>query len=228
MRKEVVMLVAAMLPFAAHAQSADATLDRAVAVYSRMKSIRAEFRQTLTNPLTGTTASTSGTLLRKKPNLLSISFTNGDHIVADGSSLWLYVPSSVPGQVIREPSRMAATSAFDPVAEFLVSPRSRYRATAGGPSFVNGRPSHLVTLTAAANQADRAPNTPAAQFSRVKLWIDDADNFVRQFEVTELSGLTRWILITRLTVDPALPRSAFRFTPPKGVRVVEQPLQQLN
>ncbi len=222
------LLAAALLPLSARAQSADATLDRAVAVYARMSSVRAEFTQTLTNPLTGTTATTSGTLLRRRPNLLSISFTNGDHIVADEKSLWIYLPSSVPGQVMKQPARWGASSAFDPVGEFLLSPHSRYRATAGGPSAANGRPAHLIVLTAAANQAARAPNTPAAQFSRVKLWVDDADNFVRRFDVTELSGLTRSITITRLTMNPVLPRSAFSFTPPKGVRVVSQPLQQLN
>ena len=219
MMKRIAFLAAALLPLSARAQSADATLDRAVAVYSRMRSIRAEFSQTLTNPLTGTTASTTGTLLRRKPNLLSISFTNGDHIVADGSSLWLYVPSSVPGQVIRQSARGAATTAFDPAGEFLTAPHSRYNATAGGKATAGGRAAHLITL---------APKSASAPFAKVKLWVDDTDNSVRQFEVTDRNGLTRLISITHLTMNPVLPRSAFSFTPPKGVRVVTQPLQQLN
>ncbi len=219
MIKKLTVLAAALLPLAAHAQSADAALDRAVAVYSRMSSMRAEFKQTLTNPLTGTTASTSGVLLRKKPNLLSISFTNGDQIVSDGSSLWLYVPSSVPGQVIRQSSGSAANATFDPVGEFLISPHARYTASSGGASTVNGRASHLITL---------APKSHTAPFEKVKLWVDDSDHSVRQFEVTDRNGLTRLILITKLTINPALSRTAFRFTPPKDVRVVVQPLQQLN
>src|SRR6478752_2845094 len=85
------------LPFEARAQSADAVIDRAVAAYGKLNSMRAEFRQTLTNPLTGNSQTTSGVILRKKPNLLSINFDTGDRVAADGSSLWAYLPSSVPG-----------------------------------------------------------------------------------------------------------------------------------
>lgn len=219
MMKGIALSAAVLLPFSAHSQSADVRLDRAVAVYSGVKAIRAEFRQTLTNPLTGTTANTSGTLIRRKPNLLSISFTNGDRIVADGESLWLYVPSSVPGQVIRQMSQSAATATFDPAGEFLTSPHARYNVSGGAAASVNGRSSHLLSLS---------PKSASAPFSTVKLWVDDADNSVRQFEVTDRNGLKRLILITQLTMNPTLPRSAFRFTPPKGVRVVGQPLQQLN
>ena len=219
MQKKFAVLAALVLPFPARAQSADAILDRAVAVYSQVSSLRAEFRQTLTNPLTGTTSRTSGILLRKEPNLLSISFDNGDRIVADGLNLWIYAPSSVPGQVIRQSSRGAATSAFDPAREFLDAPHARYSASGGGSSAVNGRASHLISL---------APKSSSAPFSRVRLWVDDSDHTVRQFEVTDRNGLMRMILITRLAMNPALTRRSFRFTPPKGARVVDQPLQQLN
>lgn len=219
MMKKITVLAAALLPLAAHAQSADVTLDRAVSVYSRMRSIRAEFKQTLTNPLTGSTATTTGTLLRRRPNLLSISFTNGDRIVADGTSLWLYLPSSVPGQVIRQSSGAAATAAFDPAGEFLTAPHARYSASAAGAASVGGRAAHIVVLS---------PKSGSAPFTKAKLWVDDADNSVRRFELTDANGLTRQIEITRLTVNPTLPRSAFSFKPPTGVRVVAQPLQQLN
>lgn len=219
MMKKIAVLAAALLPLTAHAQSADVTLDRAVSVYSRMRSIKAEFKQTLTNPLTGSTATTTGTLLRRTPNLLSISFTNGDRIVADGTSLWLYLPSSVPGQVIRQSSRAAATAAFDPAGEFLTAPHARYSASAAGTASVGGRAAHIVILS---------PKSRSAPFTKAKLWVDDADNSVRRFELTDANGLTRQIEITRLTVNPTLPRSAFNFKPPAGVRVVAQPLQQLN
>jgi outer membrane lipoprotein carrier protein len=116
----------AALPVAARAQSADAIIDRAVAAYSRLNSMRADFRQTLTNPLTGNSQTTSGTVLRKKPNLLSITFDSGDRVVADGSTLWAYLPSSVPGQVVRMPYTGANASAVDPAEQFLNSPRTRF------------------------------------------------------------------------------------------------------
>ena len=211
------LLAAAMLilPVAAAAQSGDAILDRAVRSYSRLKSVRAEFQQTLTNPLTGSTASVAGVMLRRKPNLLNISFDNGDRIVSDGSNLWLYVPSSVPGQVIRSPARAGASSSFDPAGEILVSPRTRYDVSGAGAEIIAGRATHALLLK---------PKSESAPFTKVRLWVDDADSNVRQLEVTSANGLVRLVLITRLTANPVLRRSAFAFSPPAGVRIVEQPV----
>jgi outer membrane lipoprotein carrier protein len=217
--RKVLAVAIALFPVAARAQSADSILERAVTAYSRLNSIRAEFRQTLTNPLTGSSATTTGVILRRKPNLLSISFDNEDRIVADGASLWLYVPSSVPGQVIRSPARAAASSAFDPAGEILVSPRTRYTVSTAGSAMIGNRATHALSLT---------PKLESAPFSKVKLWVDDADANVRQFEVTDMNGLTRLIVITKLAANPSLSRRAFRFTLPKGVRVVDQPLAQPN
>src|SRR3981081_805637 len=114
------------LPAAARAQSAEAIIDRAAAAYARLSSMRAEFRQPPTTPLTGTTQTTSGVILRRKPNLLSIDFESGDKVAADGSTLWFYLPSSAPGQVIRMPYSGENASAVDPGNQFLNSPRARF------------------------------------------------------------------------------------------------------
>src|ERR1700694_6012971 len=134
------------LPLAAHAQSADAIIDRAAAAYARLNSMRAEFTQTLTNPLTGSTQTTSGVILRKKPNLLSINFESGDRVAADGTTLWVYLPSSVPGQVVRMPYTGGNASSFDPAEQFLNSPRARFTVTPSGAATVEGRATHAVTL----------------------------------------------------------------------------------
>jgi outer membrane lipoprotein-sorting protein len=80
----LVAIALTALPISVRAQSADEIIDRAAAAYARLSSMRAEFRQTLTNPLTGTTQTTSGVILRRKPKLLSINFESGDRVTADG------------------------------------------------------------------------------------------------------------------------------------------------
>src|SRR5471030_2058629 len=119
-------------PLAARAQDADAVIDRAVAAYARLNSMRAEFRQTLTNPLTGSSQTTNGIILRQKPNLLSINFESGDRVTADGSTLWVYLPSSASGQVMRMPYTGANASSVDPADQFLNSPRTRFTVTSAG------------------------------------------------------------------------------------------------
>ncbi|MFL5566739.1 MAG: LolA family protein, partial [Gemmatimonadaceae bacterium] len=149
--RQLSYLAAAVLlatPFAgpAGAQSADAIIDRAAAAYARLNSMRAEFRQTLTNPLTGNTQTTTGVILRKKPNLLSINFDSGDRVAADGSTLWVYLPSSAPGQVVRMPYTGNNASTIDPAAQFLNSPRARFTVSSAGTATVGGRATHVVTL----------------------------------------------------------------------------------
>src|SRR4051812_42010700 len=87
----------------AQAQSADGTIGRAVSAWSKVKTARATFEQTVTNALTGSTAMARGDYQQQRPGKLSIRFTGPDsgRIVADGKAVWVYLPSSTPGQVIK-------------------------------------------------------------------------------------------------------------------------------
>lgn len=201
------------LPPGAGAQTAETIIDRAASAYSGLSSMRAEFRQTLTNPLTGSTMSTSGELIRRKPNLLSISFNNGDRVAADGSTLWVYLPSSVPGQVIRVPYTGGNAGSVDPAGQFLDSPRTRYTVTSAGSATVGGRTTKVLNLV---------PRRKNDAISQAKLWIDDKDYTLRQLEVESANGLKRRVLITSFTANPQLDRSRFRFNVPRGAKVVDQ------
>ena len=201
------------LPSAARAQNAEAIIDRAVAAYARLTSMRAEFRQTLTNPLTGSTQTTTGVILRKKPNLLSINFNSGDRVAADGSTLWLYLPSSAPGQVMRMPYSGGNAGAVDPANQFLDSPRTRFNVASAGTATVSGRATHAITLT---------PKRANSGITSAKVWIDDNDSSIRQFDVESPSGLKRRVVITSFTQNPSLSSSSFRFSVPKGARIIDQ------
>jgi outer membrane lipoprotein carrier protein len=209
----VAAIAIAAHPAVSQAQSADAIIDRAVAAYSRLNSMRAEFRQTLTNPLTGSTQTTSGVILRKKPNLLSVNFESGDRIAADGSTLRLYLPSSVPGQVVRVPYSGANASSIDPADQFLNSPRSRFNVTSAGTAIIAGRATHAIVLT---------PKRANTAFTNAKVWIDDKDSSIRQFDLESPNGLRRHVVITSFTANPTLTRASFRFVVPKGTKVVDQ------
>jgi len=214
--KKLITLAAfafAVIPISARAQSAEAIIDRAVAAYARLNSMRAEFNQTLTNPLTGNSQTTSGVILRKKPNLLSITFESGDRVAADGSTLWVFLPSSVPGQVMRMPYTGSNASTVDPAEQFLNAPRTRFTVTSSGTANVSGRATHAVTLV---------PKRANAGFTSAKVWIDDADSSIRQFDVESANGLKRHVVITSFTPNPDLSKSTFRFAVPKGAKIVDQ------
>jgi outer membrane lipoprotein carrier protein len=213
MKKLITLAAFAVIPISARAQSADAIIDRAVAAYARLNSMRAEFKQTLTNPLTGNSQTTSGVILRKKPNLLSITFESGDRVAADGSTLWVFLPSSVPGQVMRMPYTGSNASTVDPAEQFLNAPRTRFTVTSSGTANVSGRATHAVTLV---------PRRANAGFTSATVWIDDADSSIRQFNVESANGLKRHVVITSFTPNPELSKSTFRFAVPKGAKIVDQ------
>lgn len=208
-----VAAIALAIPAYASAQSAETIIDRAVAAYARLNSMRAEFRQTLTNPLTGSTQTTTGELVRRKPNLMNITFDNGDRVAADGSTLWLYLPSSVPGQVIKVPYTGGNAGSVDPADQFLRAPRTRYNVTSAGSATVGGRATKVLNLV---------PKRRNDAVTRAKLWIDDRDYSLRQLEVESPNGLKRKIVITSFSANPQIDRAKFRFTVPPGAKVVDQ------
>ncbi len=214
MRKSI-MVLSLCLPGLAGAQAGGAALDRAVKVYERMRTARAEFHQTLTNPLTGSTTTGRGVMLRKQPNFLSIVFegAQGDRVIADGKAVWFYSPASAPGQVMKLAAKDGRVATVDPGSQLLSSPRTRYTITAQSVATFEGRRTHIVSLV------PKAGNGP---FARARVWIDDRDAMVRQFETVDASGLTRLVRITNWTPNAVIPASAFRFIPPANVKIVDQ------
>jgi outer membrane lipoprotein carrier protein len=215
MKKFLAAVLIGAAATSAQAQAPAAVMDRAVKRYTDMSSMSADFRQTITNPLTGTTAVSRGVLLRKDPNLLSITFSDpkGDRVVSDGSALWVYLPSSAPGQVIKMSAEQGGSMGMiDPGGLFLSAPSSRYTISGGETETVGGRRTTLVNLV---------PKRSNNAFSRAKVWIDAADYSIRQFEIVDANGLTRRVAISNVKSNVTLPASAFRFVAPKGVRVIE-------
>jgi len=214
MRLIIAIAAFAVVAGKATAQSPETIMDRAVSNYASMKTMRAEFRQTITNPLTGTTSVSRGEMRRRQPNLLAINFIepSGDRIVADGKAVWVYLPSSTPGQVLRLTAGSKAAGSLDPGALFLSSPRSRYTMRAAGSEVIGGVKTSVIALT------PKASNPP---FSRARVWVDAATGATKQFEVTDANGLTRLVVITRVTANAPIERSAFSFTPPRNTRVLD-------
>src|ERR671922_404331 len=208
----VALLAASASPIAA--QSPNAILDRAVRAYKNVKTIRASFTQTITNPLLGQTVNSAGEVVQRRPNHVSVRFTDpaGDRIVADGKWVWFYLPSSTPGQVVRTRITNNGAGSPDLTAQFLNTPASRFTVTGLGREKVNGRVAHVLSLVPKAGVD--------APFTKAVIWVDSADALIRQFELTEPSEIVRRVTIRKLTLNPPIAASAFQFKPPSGTRVI--------
>src|SRR5215210_3994640 len=144
-------------------------LDRAVAAWTKVKTARATFEQTITNSLTGRTFTSTCEYQHRRPGKLSVRFSEpaNDRIVADGKRLWLYLPSTTPGQVIRTALKGDGTGTVDLSAQFLSEPRSRYVVTPAGTATISGRATHAFGLVPKSKEG--------APFQSATVWIDDAD-----------------------------------------------------
>ncbi len=211
-----VLALAAWPPGRLAAQAPDpaAITDRAVAAWQAVRSFRADFTQSVRDPMIGTDDTTRGDFFQQRPNKFAMRWREprGDLIVSDGETLWVYLPSATPNQAVRTTIAGRPGATPDVVAEFLERPRERFSITWERGEAVGGRAADVLAFV---------PRDRNAPYRRVLLWIDRGDLLVRRVEITEASGAVRRVTLERLRVNGAIPASTFTFRPPAGVRVVD-------
>jgi outer membrane lipoprotein carrier protein len=190
-------------------------LDRASASFDTVRTLQADFIQIVENPMLGDPDTTRGKLFQRRPNYFARRFSEpkNDRIVADGRRLWLYTPSSTPGQVIR--TTIPGTGATGPnlIGQFVEHPRERYGAAYVRADSLADGPVDVIGLT------PRAKDLP---YSAATVWISKQDGLVRRIDLVETSGQRRTITLQHLSVNRAIAAREFRFSPTSGVRVVDQ------
>ena len=102
MRWCVVLAALAAAPAGVAAQDAGATIGRSSQIYRSLTSLSADFVQVINNPMIDS-ATSKGTLVQAGQDKLAMRFTDppGEAIVIDGDYVWVYTPSTTPGQVVR-------------------------------------------------------------------------------------------------------------------------------
>ena len=204
----------ATAPALSAADSAGFTLlERAAAAYSSARTLQARFVQTLLTPRTGDVQTARGEFFQRGTSQFAFTFSEpaGDRIIADGDALWIYMPSVAPGQVLKVPR--AAGAGLDIATSLLRAPRERYSIRALGDTLVEGHTVRRLAIT---------PRTADAPFRAAELWIDPRDALIRRLVLAEPLGLIRTIDFTAVRVGAELPGDAFVFTPPPGVRIIDQ------
>ncbi|HYU27843.1 MAG TPA: outer membrane lipoprotein chaperone LolA, partial [Gemmatimonadales bacterium] len=190
-------------------------LDRASASFDTVRTLQADFVQIIDNPMLGDPDTTRGKLFQRRPNYFAMRFTEpkNDRIVADGRRLWLYTPSTTPGQVIRTAIPGTGTTGPNLIGQFVEHPRERYTARYVRADSLPDGAMDVIMLT------PRASDLP---YSEAIVWIAKQDGLVRRIEIVEDSGQRRTITLQQLAVNQAIPSREFRFSPMAGVLVVDQ------
>ena len=199
----------------AGAQDAQAIIGRAARIYRSLASLRADFVQVIDNPMIDS-AESKGTLAQAGPDKLAMRFTEpaGEAIVIDGKHVWVYTPSTVPGQVIRMgiPSGGPAYG-YNLLAWLLDRPAERYKASYIRNERLSGRVTDVIELV---------PAVPDLPFEKALIWIDQENALPRRLEIHEPSGATRTLDLSKIRVNEQLPAQTFTFKVPNGARVVDQ------
>lgn len=195
------------------AQQLDSALARAQRAYDGMTTLRAEFVQTLTNPMLGGPEQSRGILYLAPPGQFAMRFTRpaGDRVVADGRWLWIYAPSSVPDQVIRQPIPAAGTTTPNLFAQFVDRPRERYVATYLRADTIGGEPVDLVRLV---------PRVEGLPFRQAVIALSQRDGWPRRLDLVEESGQRRELVFQTPVVNREIPRAELTFVVPRGTKVV--------
>lgn len=206
---------------AASAPSSDpdvrSLLRRAEARYDSLSTLRASFTQTIEMRVfePARRKEGSGTWYQKGRGRFRMDFGDpeGDLIVADGRHVWLYYPSSQPGQVVRTDvaGRGRGSEMVDLQGHIFEQARTAYRPTYGGRDEVGGTAAHLVTL-------DPPETSP---YRVVRVWIDTSTLLVRRLQFEDRSETVRTITLSDLRPGVAVPDSLFEFEPPPDVEVFE-------
>jgi len=211
----VILAALGAAPAGMAAQDAAAIVGRSSTVYRSLTSLSADFVQVINNPMIDS-ATSKGTLVQAGQDKLAMRFTDpsGEAIVIDGQYAWVYTPSTTPGQVIRMrvPSG-GPVYGYNILAWLLDRPAERYKATYVRPDRVEGRTVDVVQLE---------PAVPDLPFDRAILWLDKGDGLPRRLDITEHSGATRILMLSKVRTDRSVPKDTFTFKVPSGVRVVDQ------
>jgi outer membrane lipoprotein carrier protein len=192
-------------------------LDRASQTYDSVRTLAADFVQIVDNPMIGGPDTTRGRLFQRRPNYFAMRFTDPKHdrVVADGRRLWLYTPSSTPGQVIRTAIPGTGTTGPNLIGQFVENPQQRYDARYVRQDRLSDDSVDVIALTPRAAPAD-------LPYSGATVWIAKRDGLVRRIDIVETSGQLRTIILRNLVVNRGIARREFRFSPPAGSQVVDQ------
>ena len=192
----------------------DTIIARAAQKYQHISSFRADFRQVIADSMIGTYES-HGVLMQSGESKLAMRFSdpNGEAIVMDGEHIWVYTPSTTPGQVVRLKVPSDPTYGPNVLAWILTNPAQRYHARYLRADAIGGRAVDVVQLT---------PTDRSLPFTDAVVWLDQYDNLPRRLEIRERSGQLRTLALSGVETNRRVTADTFRFEVPPGVRIVDQ------
>ncbi|MGC8594518.1 MAG: outer membrane lipoprotein chaperone LolA [Candidatus Kryptoniota bacterium] len=164
------------------------------------------FTQTVVYPLSKISRTVHGTLFIKKENHYKI-VTDEKTIVTDGKTSWIYSPET--NQVIIDNFREDENTITPD--RFLLNVPSNYFAVLLTTSKDTTGEIYILRLT---------PKNDNSFIRSIKIWVN-SDWTVRRAEVSDINDVRYDYSVEKIRLNTNLSYSEFKFTPPKGVQIVD-------
>jgi len=176
--------------------------------YNTLQSLKAQFSESYQG--LGIKRTESGTLYLQKPGRMKWEYTSpaGKVFVLDGKTAWFY--STGDPQVQRIPAKQ------------LDDLRSPLRFLLGHTQLEKELNTLTVSENGGAFTLSGQPKGLENRVRRLSLNVTP-DGTITGMEIEEMDGALTRFSFTAQQPNEALPRDLFRFTPPKGVPVVDAP-----
>jgi outer membrane lipoprotein carrier protein len=157
----------------------------------------------------------AGRLAQAGAGYLAMRFSDpeGDAIVMDGEHIWVYTPSTTPGQVVRMAIPSDPTYGPNVLAWILTNPSERYRSRYLRSDAIGGRGMDVIGLR---------PVDASLPFTDATIWLDRYDFLPRRLEIRERGGQQRILTFIGVEANRRSSPSLFKFEVPSGVRIVDQ------
>lgn len=187
-----------------------AVLDGIQRFYADAQDLRADFAQTYTYKVYNRTQRSSGQVFFKKPKMMRWDYKKpvAKVFVADGQTLWVYEPEE--NQVFKRD----LSSSQLPVALTFMSGEGRLADEFDARLMQSPADSYVVELI---------PKRHAGDYRSLLLTVDRETFAVKASTVVDPVGNSNQVTFANVRINSGLPDGAFRFSPPKGVRVITDP-----
>ena len=198
-------------PTAKVLESAEVLLGRIQSFYAKATDFKADFKQTYTYQIYGRQKISTGKVYFKKPSRMRWDYETPNRriFVADGSTLWVYEPDEA--QVFKRD----LASAQLPVALRFMKGEGELTTDFEVDQIRKGTQEDEMSITL-------KPRVASPDFTQLTLVIKKAVGEVVASVLVDPTENTNRIDFVDVQVNQNLPESGFSFSPPKGVRVINE------
>ncbi|MBM4292819.1 MAG: outer membrane lipoprotein carrier protein LolA [Deltaproteobacteria bacterium] len=185
-----------------------AVLDGVQRFYADARDFKADFKQTFTYKIYQRKKVSTGEVFFKKPALMRWDYEAPSRrlFIADGGTLWVYEPEEA--QVFKRD----LASAQLPVALRFMKGEGKLTDDFAVGALHEESDAYRLHLT---------PKRPSSEYQALQLVVNKAQHSVRASVLVDPVGNTNHIEFVDPVVNSNLPDDGFQFSPPEGVRVIE-------